>query len=79
VAVDAVIKKFIMKVIFLYIQNITSFDIRIYKLCVRYGHTFNMSYYLGKQRDLAHTKAACVTVHPMEKRCRITSVLNICD
>jgi hypothetical protein len=39
------------------------FDIRIYKLCDRYGYTYDMSGHLGKQRDLANAKAACVTVH----------------
>jgi hypothetical protein len=53
--VDEVIVKFKGKVIFRqYIpKKHKRFGIKIYKLCGGFGYTFDMSFYLGKQKNSA--------------------------
>ena len=57
VSVDEVIVKFKGKVIFKqYIpKKHKRFGIKLYKLCDKFGYTFDMSVYLGKQRNNADT------------------------
>jgi hypothetical protein len=59
ISVDEVIVKFKGKVIFRqYIPKKTKhkqFGIKLYKLCDKFGYTFDMSVYLGKQKNNADT------------------------